>query len=194
MEDRLSRLLGTDRRRLRTGAAVVLVLLVVAGSVLVSAVSSAGRTTVVPAGSVAPRPPSAAVLLVHVLGAVPVPGLYPLPEGARAVDAVAAAGGLADDADPAGVNLARRLGDGEQLIVPRLGEAPAPAAGPGKVDLNSATAEELATLPGIGPALAARILSWREENGGFTSADDLVDVPGLGEKTVAALRDLVVPP
>ncbi|WP_307806948.1 ComEA family DNA-binding protein [Naasia sp. SYSU D00057] len=193
MDDRLTQLFGADRRRLRTGAAVVLVLVAVAVAVLVSAVGSAGTTVAVPAPAPPASPRAAPTLLVHVLGAVRAPGLYSLPDGSRAVDAVAAAGGLADDADAGGINLARRVSDGEQLAVPRVGEAPPVAAGPGRVDLNTATAEQLDTLPGIGPALAARILAWREEHGGFASADDLLEVPGLGEKTVGELRDLVLP-
>jgi competence protein ComEA len=199
VDDRLTQFFGADRRRLRTGAAVVLVLAAVAVAVLVSAVASSGTTVAMPAVpfSAAPTGPTARpALLVHVLGAVRAPGLYSLPDGARVVDAVTAAGGLADDADPAGVNLARRVSDGEQLVVPRPGQAPPAAAAatvPGRVDLNTATPEQLESLPGIGPALAARIVSWRAENGGFSSADDLLEVPGLGQKSVDALRDLVLP-
>jgi competence protein ComEA len=192
-DDRLSRLLGPDRRRLRMGAAVVLVLVAVAAAVLISAVSSAGRTAVVPAVAASRAPDTAGAVLVHVLGAVRRPGLYSLADGARVVDAVAAAGGLTDTADGAAVNLARRVADGEQLRVPAVGEAPAPGASAARVDLNTATVEELATLPRIGPAIAARIVDWREQNGGFSSADDLLEVSGVGDKMVEALRDLVLP-
>jgi competence protein ComEA len=131
--------------------------------------------------------------------------LYELHQGARVMDAVGAAGGFADDAEPAGVNLARPLADGEQLIVPRVGEpAPAPpAAGSSaggasaggaagaKINLNSANQTELETLPQVGPALASRIIAWRTENGGFTSIDDLLNVTGIGQKTFDGLKDLV---
>ncbi|RLK49521.1 ComEA family DNA-binding protein [Microbacterium telephonicum] len=144
---------------------------------------------------------SAGTLYVHVAGAVMRPGLYRLAAGARVVDGVAAAGGLAPDADAAAINLARTLDDGEQLLVPRVGEAPPPASGTaaggagaaagGKIDLNTADAAALETLPRIGPALAERILQWREDNGRFTSVDDLLSVPGIGDKLLAGLRDLV---
>ncbi|TPX02458.1 ComEA family DNA-binding protein [Schumannella luteola] len=137
-----------------------------------------------------------APLFVHVLGQVTHPGLYELREGDRVVDAVAAAGGLTDAADPAGVNLARLLSDGEQLRVPAVGEVPPAAAGTasdGRVDLNTADAATLDTLPRIGPAMAQRIIDWREANGPITSVDDLLAVSGIGEKTVDALRPLVVP-
>ncbi len=145
-------------------------------------------------------------IFVHVLGAVTSAGLYELTEGARVIDVVAAAGGFADDADPGGVNLARELGDGEQLYVPRIGEVPPPVAadnggadatrggsssGSGVVNLNSATQADLETLPRIGPSLAQRILNWREANGGFASVDDLRNVTGIGEKTFDGLKDLV---
>ncbi|BDZ46617.1 ComEA family DNA-binding protein [Naasia aerilata] len=193
-DGRLATLLGTDRRRLTLGAVLVLVLAAVAAAVLLSATSAARPATVVPV--LAPTAPAAqdAVVLVHVLGAVRRPGLYPLPAGSRVVDALAAAGGLAEGADAAGVNLARRVADGEQLRVPVAGEVAAPTSGePERVDLNTATEEQLATLPRIGPSLAARIVEWREEHGSFSSADDLLQVSGLGQKTVDGLRDLVVP-
>jgi competence protein ComEA len=138
----------------------------------------------------------ASEVYVHVAGAVAAPGLYVLPANARVVDAVAAAGGLADDADGAAINLARTLADGEQLHVPRLGESPPltsaqSAPGEGRVDLNTADASLLDTLPRIGPALAERIIAWRDENGRFTSVEDLLAVPGIGDKMLEALRDLV---
>ncbi|OUE32142.1 ComE operon protein 1 [Clavibacter michiganensis] len=142
-------------------------------------------------------------IYVHVVGAVVSPGLFPLAPGSRVVDAVAAAHGFADGADPAGVNLARVLTDGEQLVVPRQGETAAPAA-PGAagasatgaspstpVDLNTATAEQLETLPRVGPSLAARIIAWRSAHGRFTRVADLGRVPGIGDRTLASLTPLV---
>ncbi|MET0673278.1 MAG: ComEA family DNA-binding protein [Microbacterium pygmaeum] len=136
-------------------------------------------------------------LYVHVSGAVNGPGLYLLHEGDRVVDAVAAAGGFAPGADEQAVNLARILSDGEQLVVPLVGQEPvggaaaAPAAGDGRVNLNTADAGALDTLPRIGPALAQRIIDWREANGRFTSVEDLLAVPGIGDKMLESLRDLV---
>ncbi|MCT9820153.1 ComEA family DNA-binding protein [Microbacterium sp. W1N] len=201
---------GQRRRRLGLGAAIVLVIAIAAVTVGIGVV----RTVAAPAASV-PRPTAAtttadagvtpAALYVHVAGAVAAPGLYRLDAGTRVVDAIGAAGGLAPDADPAAVNLARPLSDGEQLIVPRVGDVPAAGAGgasdtggnaggvgpDGKIDLNTADATALETLPRIGPALAERILQWREQNGRFTSVDDLLSVPGIGDKMLAGLRDLV---
>lgn len=135
-----------------------------------------------------------ASVYVHVSGAVAAPGLYVLDEGARVVDAVAAAGGFAAGADEASVNLAREIGDGEQLHVPLQGETPASAtvpAGDGRVNLNTAGVAELDTLPRIGAAMAQRIIDWRDANGRFTSVDDLLAVPGIGDKMLEALRELV---
>jgi competence protein ComEA len=153
-------------------------------------------------------------LTVHVSGAVAQPGLVTVPAGARVGDAVAAAGGFAADADPAAVNLARPLGDGEQVHVPAEGEprtsgtgpavtAPDPAGGgagggvgaidaDGRVDLNRASEEELQTLPGVGPARAAAIIEHRERHGPFAEAGDLRAVSGIGEKTFQSLADRIV--
>jgi competence protein ComEA len=161
--------------------------------------------------------PSAAgqspVIFVHVLGAVAQPGLFEVEDGARVVDVVAAAGGLLPTADQTGVNLARLVSDGEQLYIPAVGEVPPGQAGgapggavPGAgvagagaggsgaaatVNLNTATAADLDTLPRIGPAMAQRILDYREAEGRFASVEDLQNVTGIGEKTFAALKDLV---
>ncbi|GAA1062250.1 hypothetical protein GCM10009573_36780 [Agromyces bracchium] len=152
-----------------------------------------------PAGGGAAQEPT---ILVHVLGAVTEPGIVELTTGARVVDAIAAAGGLGGDADPAGVNLARPLVDGEQLVVPREGEA-VPPAGPGvaaggagtasggRVSINQADAAALDTLPRIGPALAQRIIDWREANGGFTDVSQLMEVAGIGDAVYSGLVDLV---
>lgn len=136
-------------------------------------------------------------LYVHVSGAVREPGLYVLRAEARIVDAVAAAGGFAEGADEGAVNLARAVSDGEQVVVPVLGAAVVPglsaeaAPGGGRIDLNTATEADLDTLPRIGPAMASRIVEWREDNGRFTSVEDLLAVPGIGEKMLEALRELV---
>jgi len=136
-------------------------------------------------------------VVVHVLGAVARPGLYRLPEGARIVDAVAAAGGFAAEADRSGLNLARVLADAEQIIVPVVGEVPVAVAGPpgvgadGRVNLNTADERALETLPRVGPAMAERIIAWREANGGFRSVEDLTQVSGIGDKTFEAMKALV---
>jgi competence protein ComEA len=132
-------------------------------------------------------------LYVHVVGEVQSPGMYQLPIGARLVDAVFAAGGLTEDADNASVNLARELTDGEQIIVfsvSQEGEAAGTTAS-GIVSLNRAGDKELEALPGIGPALAGRIVAWREANGGFKSVEDLLKVSGIGESLLSGVIDLV---
>jgi competence protein ComEA len=132
-------------------------------------------------------------LYVHVVGEVASPGMYQLPIGARLVDAVFAAGGLTEDADNASVNLARELTDGEQIIVFSIsqeGQSPGTNSS-GLISLNRAGDKELEELPGIGPALAGRIIAWREANGGFKSVQDLLKVSGIGESLLSGVIDLV---
>ncbi|HEY7072006.1 MAG TPA: ComEA family DNA-binding protein [Acidimicrobiales bacterium] len=145
-------------------------------------------------------PPGAAEeeVVVDVAGAVVTPGVHHLDTGARVVDAIDAAGGLAPDADPARINLAAVLVDGQQVYVARVGEAPPVAAsaaaadGPTPlVDLNTASATELDGLPGIGPTTAEAIIDHRERNGPFASVDDLLDVRGIGDAKLEQLRDRV---
>ena len=176
-------------------AGVAAVVLVVA--VLLAAGQASGSTAEAPPVRVAPTPSAPTPVLVHVSGAVRHPGLVALPAGSRVIDALTAAGGPTGAADQSGVNLAARVADGQQVVVPKRGVAPsAPASGaPGSttVSLGSATAEQLETLPRIGPALAARIIAYRDAHGGFSSVDQLSEVGGIGPKTLAGLRDLVVP-
>lgn len=169
------------------------------------------------AGSPSPSPD---VAVLYVVGAVEHAGVVRVAADARVTDALTAAGGAAADADLSRLNLARPVVDGERLYVPRIGEAEVPAelppgggagAGAGAggsgsgadgagggagaaaqvVDLNTADATALETLPGIGPALAERILAWRDEHGGFRSVEDLLEVSGIGEGRFAELRDRV---
>jgi competence protein ComEA len=149
-------------------------------------------------------PPAASSrLVVYVVGAVRRPGLYRVPSGSRVADAVALAGGLTRKADPAGVNLAAPVADGEQLVVPSrlpvevaLAEgAPVPgsSATGGPVQLSVATVEQLDSLPGIGPVTAHKIVDYRTAHGAFRSVDELDEVPGIGPARVEQLRGLVVP-
>ncbi|CAN5361143.1 hypothetical protein BH09ACT10_BH09ACT10_12480 [soil metagenome] len=137
-------------------------------------------------------------VVVDVAGKVVRPGIVTLPAGSRVIDALNAAGGAKPKADTTSLNLARVLADGEQIVVgiPAVagaatgGSAAAPGA---KVSLNSATPEQLDQLPGIGPVTAAAILKWRSEDGPFRTVEDLLDVKGIGDATLAELRDLVTP-
>lgn len=160
-------------------------------------------------------------MVVSVVGLVRTPGLVTLPPGARIADALHAAGGAIDGADTIGLNMARQLVDGEQIVVglapvpgqpTTLGSSvstgvaasepsatsggphPSPKPGPKPeevVDLNTATAEQLDALPGVGPVTAAAIIAWRQANGRFTSVDQLADVDGIGPARLEKLRSLV---
>ena len=165
-------------------------------------------TLPVPAATASPvtDPPPPKSLTVHVAGAVARSGVYELAPSARVIDAVTAAGGPVADADLDGLNLAAQLADGQRVYVPRAGEVN-PAAVPsgvpgvvgtadadgnrGPVDLNTATAAALESLPGVGPATAAAIVHDRTRNGPFVSVEDLERVPGIGPAKLAALRDQV---
>ncbi len=184
------------RRRLRLsiGAGVVLALVVLSAAVGLGLMrGQAEPSQSVPLADAGETSGPTGELYVHVLGAVERPGLYVLDLDARLVDAVAAAGGTTADADLTAVNLARVLADGEQIVVPMLGATPdapgAVAPGDDRIDLNAADQAALETLPRIGPALAERIIAWREENGRFQSVDDLLAVPGIGEKLLEGIRD-----
>ena len=135
---------------------------------------------------------------VHVAGAVRRPGVYRLRAGARVDDAVQRAGGATARADLGAVNLAAKAEDGRQVLVPE--RAPPAAAAPARagaaapgvpLNLNTATLEQLDTLPGVGPATAEKILAHRDEHGGFGSVEELGEVSGIGEKRLASLREQV---
>lgn len=165
-----------------------------------TALVSVGESPAASAPATAADSVATPAIYVHVHGAVATPGLYRVSAEARVVDAVAAAGGLTEQADPAGENLARRVSDGEKIYLPRQGEiAPTtPSSGgdttvgaPAKINLNTADLAALESLPRIGPALAQRIIDWRTQNGPFGAVDDLLAVPGIGERLLAGLADLV---
>lgn len=143
----------------------------------------------------------APTIAVHVSGAVAAPGVYELEEGARVADAVEHAGGFLEGAAENALNLARVLNDGEQVVVPTAeehaaqqsaAEASGGAAGVGgKVNINTASVEQLDTLPGVGESTAQKIIADREANGPFSSPEDLKRVSGIGDKKYAELADLI---
>jgi competence protein ComEA len=159
-----------------------------------------GRTpqaTAIPGVGVAvPSTTVPSTIVVHVSGAVLHPGLVTVPVDGRAADAIAAAGGATGGADLGSINLAAPLRDGEQIVVPMPGAAspPSGSAAPDGVDLNRANASELEALPGVGPVLAARIVAYRDLNGPFSTVEDLLDVGGIGEAKLAAMRDAIAVP
>ena len=179
----------------------VIVLLRPAGGAPAEVTLPRAGTAADPATTTTTTPPE---VVAHAAGAVRAPGVYRLDPGARAADLLAAAGGAAPEADLQQLNLAALVADGERVYVPRIGEVPPPAVtgpagggpagagtGEGPVDLNTATAEQLEELPGVGPAIAAAIVDERERRGRFATVDDLLDVRGIGEARLEQLRDLV---
>ncbi len=193
-----------SRRQLLAGAGVALVVLILAGRLLLRPGASASVRVpppVVPTATAAA--PAAKALVVDVVGAVRQPGLYRLSEGARVADALSRAGGATAKAQLDLVNLAAPVADGEQIVVPRRGAAVAAPGGggtgaaagvpAGPVHLNTATLEQLDSLPGVGPVTAQKILSYRQEHGAFGSVDELDAIPGIGPARLEQLRDLVAP-
>jgi competence protein ComEA len=160
-----------------------------------------------PAPAASRRGPVAGVaraeVVVHVVGAVRRPGLYRLPRGRRIADAIDRAGGATRRADQAAVNLAAPLADGQQILVPARASADAGATGgdpgadasasQGPLHLNTATAEQLDGLPGVGPVTAQKILDYRRQHGAFSTIDELDAIPGIGPKRLDELRKVAAP-
>jgi competence protein ComEA len=182
------------RRALVAVAALVVV------AFLVPHILGAGGSKAPPVALIRPAartPAGKPLLVVDVVGEVRRPGLVRLQQGSRIADALAAAGGVTAKADAVAVNLAAPLADGEQVVVPARGAAAAAAvagsAASAPVDLNTATPEQLDALPGVGPATAAKIISFRQAHGPFRSVDELDAVPGIGPSRIEQLRGLVLP-
>lgn len=145
--------------------------------------------------------PTDTPIVVHITGAVPRPGVYALPRGARVQDAISAAGGFLAGADKSGINLAQLLEDGEQLDIPLAEGASLVIPTPGVevvepdeaelVNINTASLAELDALPGIGPTTAQKIIDYREENGPFSSIEEIMDVSGVGPGTFERIKDLI---
>jgi competence protein ComEA len=193
--------LSVPARRVLAAALLALVVLVVAWRQLASPGARAAPLQVAPIvpAATARAAPAATLMVVDVAGAVRRPGLVRLAKGARVADAVARAGGLTRRAARDAVNLAAPVSDGQQVLVPVRGSPAGSAAGgggavaAGPVSLSSATAEQLDTLPGIGPVTAQKIIDYRAQHGAFTSVDGLDAIPGIGPARIAELQGLVVP-
>ncbi|MGZ5340725.1 MAG: helix-hairpin-helix domain-containing protein [Solirubrobacterales bacterium] len=136
-------------------------------------------------------------VVTHVAGEVSKPGVYRLPAGSRVADAVERAGGVARGADQDAINLAARLSDGQQVVVPSSSPGAPGAAGAvaedGPISLGSATVEQLDTIEGIGPVTAQKILDYRDQHGGLSSVEQVDEVPGIGPATMEALKTRLQP-
>ena len=192
------------------GAALALLAALAAGAVtLLTRGDDTAQVRIVAPEATAAAAPAATDIRVQVSGAVMSPGVYSMNNGDRVMDAIGAAGGVDPGADLSGINLALRVQDEAHYHVPTVGETPPPSpagassASPGAggrgtsstanslIDLNTASARELESLPGIGPVMAGRIVAHREVNGPFAAVDDVQDVPGIGPKTLESIRSLV---
>ncbi len=181
--------------------AFVLIAIAIAGSALVLLATQPQTVTITiypPEPTATPLPSETpAPITVYVTGEVLQPGLFTMPPGSRVLDAINAAGGATDVADLEWINLAGILRDGDQVHVFAQGESPgeaqaiATSAGGTVIYINTATAEELEALPGVGPALAQEIIAYREANGPFTSMEDLDNVPGIGPTRLEQWADLI---
>lgn len=195
------RLPDLSRRQLFGAAAAVAILLVLLLRHLGGSGSGAPAVTPLAAPARPAKPAAAKLLVIDVAGAVRQPGLYRLRAGSRIDDAIAAAGGVTAKAQLDAVNLAAPIADGEQIVVPGRGAVGAPAATPptagsaptAPLDLNTATAEQLEALPGVGPVTAQKILDYRAAHGPFHSVVELEGVPGIGPAHMAQLKGLVIP-
>jgi competence protein ComEA len=191
----MEKLLEQRRNALLVALAVVVVLVV--GGRLLSRTGTPRQATPAAIAPLSPKRAHRLTIVVDVAGGVRRPGVYRFLAGARVVDAVARAGGAKPKALLSHLNLAERLADGEQVVVPLPGgQVAAVASAPessGPVHLGSATVEQLDALPGVGPVTAQRIVDYRSEHGGFNSVAELDAVPGIGPARFAQLRELVAP-
>jgi competence protein ComEA len=178
----------------------ILIGLLLAGGILVGARQPQGEMVEL-------RPaPTPEPLRVHVAGAVVRPGVYDLPDNSRVTDAIDAAGGFVAEADKNALNLAARLDDGERLEIPYVAGfvpdvsrgfavvsegTPSPLAGTDLININTASADELDKLPGIGQTTAQRIIDYRTSNGPFATIEDIINVPGIGTATYDEIKDLI---
>ncbi len=180
---------------LRIGSIVVALALVVAVGAGAWYGSRGGSTAPVAAIGGVTYTSVAEMIVVHVSGAVLNPGLVTVPSTARIADVIASAGGAGPGADLGCLNLAATVRDGDQVVVPMPGDTPLAGRDEGRgIDLNRSSAAALEELPGVGPVLAARIVAFREANGPFTSVEDLLDVGGIGEAKLGAMRDAIEAP
>jgi competence protein ComEA len=156
--------------------------------------------TAAPEPEQAEKPAVSSSVVVYISGAVAQPDTYALPADARVKDVVLAAGGLTEDAAADSVNLAERIADAQHIHIPRQGEAPAPqaqgasepaSAAGGLLNINSASADELESLPRIGAALAERIIEWRGSNGPFQTVEDVQQVKGVSASVYDEIKDLI---
>jgi competence protein ComEA len=207
------------RSQLAVYAVIALGIVLLGGRYLTQQHQGAGSVAPTPRGAgarpagpevQAPSTRAAAGVVVHVAGAVRHPGVYRVRAQGRVRDAVRRAGGATAQGDANAVNLAAKVADGQQVVIPRRAPIAPTAAAPGAgaapagsapgsqvartpISLSSATPEQLQELDGVGPATADKIVAWRTEHGGFRSIDDLGQVPGIGAKRLATLRPLVQP-
>jgi competence protein ComEA len=177
------------------GAIAVAVLLIGARWIRSSGGGSTGGPEVSFAADSTGEPEGTRDVVVHVAGAVERPGVYRLPAGSRVTEAVKRAGGFAHGANQDAINLAARLSDGQQVVVPGPGTAASSAAGgeTGPISLGSATPEQLDQIEGIGPVTAQKIIEFRDQHGGLSSIDQLDQVDGIGPSTMQTLRSALQP-
>lgn len=195
--------IDVSRSRALLAAGALLVLLVLAGRLVLGAGAASTGSGGGGAAEVVAQPlraEAAPPVVVHVVGAVRVPGLYRLGRGKRVADAVERAGGATGKADLALINLAAPVADGQQIVVPARAPPGGAAVGDGgddaaagPVHLNTATLEQLDELPGVGPVTAQKILDYRQKHGAFSSVRELDAIPGIGPARLAQLSELVAP-
>jgi competence protein ComEA len=186
-----------SRSQLLVYAAIAIAVLVVGARWIRSAGGSdSGGAALSFAADSSPRTQDNEDVVVHVAGAVSRPGVYRLPAGSRVVDAIRRAGGFAHGANQDAINLAARLSDGQQVVVPGPGTVAAAAGDEGQtgpISLGSATPEQLDGIEGIGPVTAQKIIEFRDQHGGLSSIDQLDEVDGIGPSTMETLRAALQP-
>jgi competence protein ComEA len=191
--------MGASRLQIAVFAAIGVVILLLGIRAVREAGSPAaadGPATLAaePVGSDSGTGPASGDVVIHVAGAVAEPGVYRMPAGSRVADALERAGGPVGRADPDAINLAARLADGQQVVVPARGASSSTAtAEDGPISLGSADQADLETIEGIGPVTAADIIEFRDERGGIASIEELDEIPGIGPATIESLSDRLQP-